>query len=89
MRTSDIGGNNPVETVLVVDDDEAGVRLLERLLTSNGYAVTTAADGEGAFRRHRRTFCRAALFAAPGRGSEWWWRGTVAPRLRLGQRSVR
>jgi len=41
--------------ILVVDDDAGVRRLLERFLSSRGYAVTTASDGEDALAQlHRR-----------------------------------
>ncbi|MCZ6650389.1 MAG: DNA-binding response regulator, partial [Acidobacteria bacterium] len=36
------------KTILVVDDDSQIRELLETRLESGGYAVVTAADGEGA-----------------------------------------
>ena len=35
-------------TILVVDDDPATCRLIQKLLSPHGYAVTTVADGEAA-----------------------------------------
>jgi len=44
-------------TILVVEDERLMLRLLRRVLSSSGYQVLTAADGEEAiniYRRHRR-----------------------------------
>ena len=38
----------PKALILIVDDDEAIVRLLQRLLEQSGYSVLTAQDGEEA-----------------------------------------
>jgi DNA-binding response OmpR family regulator len=46
-------GGKPSATVLVVDDDPAIVGLLETRLSSTGYRVLTAADGEEALQQAR------------------------------------
>ncbi len=43
------------ECILVVDDEEDTRELLRALLESEGYAVTTAADGEAALARVQET----------------------------------
>ena len=43
------------ERILVVDDEEDTRELLRALLESEGYAVTTAADGEAALARVQET----------------------------------
>jgi putative two-component system response regulator len=51
--TGDRSGTRAAGTILVVDDIEANARLLERLLTADGYRVLFAHDGHQALERVR------------------------------------
>ena len=41
----------PIQKILLVDDSKTELHVLSELLTKNGYAVRTAANGEEAMRR--------------------------------------
>ncbi len=42
-------------SVLIVDDNDASLRLLTRVLTADGHTVTTASDGEAALAAVRQS----------------------------------
>ena len=67
--------------VLVVDDDPEAVRLIERVLSSEGYAVTAALGGEEGLEAHERLRPRLVLLDVEMPGMNGY---AVAEQLQLG-----